>query len=101
MCAIDDVANGTVAIPPSLLAVTPQTSGCPASALRTLYVRAQLTTTTLRPPWRCHSYTSFVGRPVKPEVLQVSVAPTARVPVTFAGSGVSGSQIGVEARRNP
>jgi hypothetical protein len=34
--AIADVANGTVKTPPALLASTPQTIGCPASALRTL-----------------------------------------------------------------
>jgi len=36
MWATDEVANGTLRMPPSLVAVTAQTSGCPASALRTV-----------------------------------------------------------------
>ena len=37
---IEVVANGAVELPPSLLAVRVQTSGWPASALVTRYVRA-------------------------------------------------------------
>ena len=59
---IDVGANGAVEMPPSLLAVSVQTSGCPASAATTLYVRACPTTFGLRPPWRCHCTSTFVGR---------------------------------------